>query len=138
MTTNYNKYGEVAINVAKAEGNPEENWKTEVKKAFVDSTSSQKKSCPKSTFLGLCEEGFIKGISKGKYTTSIDNKAYAIKAIDILRNNSINTYTTKELWVKVKKELFIIKKDHNSQMDVVLALWENGLLKKNKKLVLYA
>ena len=122
--TNYNQYGKVAISVAKEKGNPEENWKAEVKNTFPGSESSQKKSCPKSAFLGLCEEGFIKGISKGKYTRSIDNKAYAIKAIEILRINTKATYTPKELWVKVKTELSI-EIPHNSQMDVVLALWEN-------------
>jgi len=133
MITNYNKYGEVAINVAKTQGNPEENWQKEVKKCFFDSISSQKKSCPKSAFLGLCEAGFVKGIPEEKYTRSIDNKAYAIKAIDILRNNTKPNYTPKNLWEKVKKELLIVKKDHNSQMDVVLALWENGYIIKKKK-----
>jgi hypothetical protein len=128
--TNYNKYGEVAIKAAKEKGNPKDNWLKEVQKAFFDSESSQKKSCPKSTFLGLCQEGLVKGIAKGNYTKSIDNKAYAIEAIKILKGNSKTIYTPKELWIKTKKELFIIKKDHNSQMDVVLALWEYGLIVK--------
>ncbi len=125
---NYNDYGEVAIKAAKAKGTPEENWLKEVKKTFINSVSSQKKSCPKSAFLGLCEKGLIKGIPEGKYTRSIDNKAYAVKAIEILRNNTETTYTPKELWIKVKIELLILKKDHNSQMDVVLALWNEGLI----------
>ena len=128
--TNYNKYGEVAIKAAKEKGNPKNNWLKEVKKAFFDSESSQKKSCPKSIFLGLCEEGLIKGISQGNYTKSIDNKAYAIEAINILKRNPKTIYTPKELWIKTKKELFIIKKDYNSQMDIVLALWENELIVK--------
>ena len=132
--TNYNQYGEVAITVAKANGNPEDNWKDEVKNAFPNSESSQKKSCPKSAFLGLCEAGFVKGVSKGKYTRSIDNKAYAVKAIDILRSNTKINYTPKELWTKVKEELFIEKKAHNSQMDVVLALWNAGLIFDKKTL----
>ena len=43
------------------------------KEVFMDSKSSQEKGCPKSAFLGLCEEGFIKEISKGKYTSSVKN-----------------------------------------------------------------
>ena len=124
--TNYNQYGEVAITVAKENGNPEDNWKAEVKNAFPNSESSQKKSCPKSAFLGLCEEGFIKGISKGKYTRSIDNKAYAVKAIDILKQNTQTTFSPKELWEKLE----LGDKRHNSQMDVVLALWYEGLIEK--------
>ena len=46
MMTNYNKYGEVAINIAKAKGN-------EVKKAFIVSTSSQKKKLSKKCFFGF-------------------------------------------------------------------------------------
>lgn len=122
--TNYNQYGKVAITVAKENVNPKDSWKAEVKNTFPGSESSQKKSCPKSAFLGLCEEGLVKGIPKGKYTSSIDNKAYAVKAIDILRSNTKINYTPKELWVKVKTELSI-EIPHNSQMDVVLALWEN-------------
>ena len=125
MTPNYNQYGEVAILAAKTNGNPEDNWKSGVKHAFPYSESSQKKNCPKSAFLGLCKVGLVKGIPKGKYTRSIDNKAYAEKAIEILRSNPKTTYTPKELWAKVKTELFIKKKSHNSQMDVVLALWEH-------------
>jgi hypothetical protein len=110
MMTNYNKYGEVAMKSAKATGNPKDNWLKEVREAFFDSESSQKKSCPKSAFLGLCKEGLVKGISKGNYTKSIDNKAYAIQAINILKSNPKTMYTPKELWIKTKKELFIIKK----------------------------
>lgn len=83
--TNYNEYGVIATKSAKAKGNPEDNWKTEVKKVFPDSISSQKKSCPKSAFLGLCEIGLVKEIPEVKYTKSIDSKAYAVKAIAILK-----------------------------------------------------
>ena len=83
--TNYNEYGVIATKSAKAKGNPEDNWKTEVKKVFPDSISSQKKSCPKSAFLGLCEIGLVKEIPEVKSTKSIDSKAYAVKAIAILK-----------------------------------------------------
>jgi len=122
--TNYNQYGVVAITVAKENGNPKDNWKAAVKNAFPDSESSQKKSCPKSAFLGLCEEGLIKGIPEGKYTRSIDNKAYAVKAIEILKQNTKTTFSPKELWEKLE----LGDKRHNSQMDVVLALWGNDLI----------
>lgn len=122
----YNHYGEVAIIVAKAKGNPAGNWKLEAKKAFPDSISSQKKSCPKSAFLGLCENGLIKGIPEGEYTRSIDNKAYAIKAIKILKQTSQTLFSPKELW----EQLELGNKSHNSQMDVVLALWNEGLIVK--------
>lgn len=119
--TNYNQYGKVAIIVAKENGNPKDNWKAEVKNAFPNSKSSQKKSCPKSAFLGLCEDGYVKGVPKGNYTKSIKNKEYAINAIKIIKNNPNKTFTPKKLWEKLN----LGDKRHNSQMDVVLALWNN-------------
>lgn len=35
-----------------------------VEEVFPNSKSSQEKSCPKNAFLGLCEEGLVKGITK--------------------------------------------------------------------------
>ena len=122
--TNYNEYGKVAIKVAKAKGNPKDNWQKEVKITFFDSESSQKKSCPKSAFLGLCEEGLVKGVPKGNYTKSVKNKEYALKAVTILKQNKETTFLPKELWEKLE----FGDKRHNSQMDVVLALWKNDLL----------
>lgn len=99
-------------------------WSQSAKEVFPISKSSQEKSCPKNTFLGLCEEGLIKGIPKGKYTKSEKNKNYALKAVSILKNNKNNSFTPKELW----EQLELGDKRSNSQMDVVLALWEKGLI----------
>ena len=58
---NYNKYGKTAINAVeyyKIFNCPIEAWEKAAKQTF-ESKSSQEKSCPKSTFLGLCEEGLI-------------------------------------------------------------------------------
>lgn len=125
---NYNNYREVALRVAKTKEKPKDNWLKEVKITFSHSESSQKKSCPKSAFLGLCEAGLVKDIPTKNYTTSVDNKTYAIEAINILKRNLDTSFSPKELWQKVKELLFIDKKDHNSQMHVVLALWENNLI----------
>ncbi|ARV16641.1 DUF6979 family protein [Polaribacter sp. SA4-12] len=59
-------------------------WSRSAKEVFPNSKSSQEKSCPKGTFLGLCEDGLVKGIPKGNYTKSVKNKEYALKAIEIL------------------------------------------------------
>jgi hypothetical protein len=48
-------------------------WSTSSKEVFA-TKSSQEKNCPKNTFLGLCEEGLVKGIPQGNYTKSIKNK----------------------------------------------------------------
>ena len=34
----------------------------------------------RGAFLGLCEEGLVKGIPAGKYSASKDNKQYAVRA----------------------------------------------------------
>jgi hypothetical protein len=119
-----NKYGTAAINAAKENKNPIESWNKAVKD--FDSESAKVKGCPKNTFLGLCEEGLVKGIPKGNYTKSVKNKEYALKAVAILKQNTQTTFSPKELWEKLE----LGDKRSNSQMDVVLALWENGLIVK--------
>jgi hypothetical protein len=51
-----------------------------MEKLYPTSPTSRKKDCPRGAFLGLCEEGLVKGIPAGKYTASKDNKAYAVRA----------------------------------------------------------
>tara|TARA_R110002050_G_scaffold204522_4_gene340196 strand:+ start:124059 stop:124439 length:381 start_codon:yes stop_codon:yes gene_type:complete len=103
---------------------PLDAWKAACKK-YAASKSAQDKGCPKSTFLGLCEEGYVKGIKKGKYTNSKINKSLGIEALEILMNNRNKEYSRRELWNNIN-----VDKTHNSQMDVVLALWDNDLIEK--------
>ena len=123
----YNKYGLTAIKalkVYKAEESLRESWFLATV-AYFNSESSQNKSCPRSTFLGLCEEGLIKDISKGEYNSnSTINKNHAIEAVTYLKENKVESISTKELWSKLN----IGNKSHNSQMDVVLALWYTDLI----------
>ncbi|PKH52150.1 hypothetical protein CXF68_16265 [Tenacibaculum sp. Bg11-29] len=123
--TAHNKYAKTAIECVenfKESNCIKEMWVKYVKENF-DTKSSQEKGCPKNAFLGLCEEGLVKGIPKGNYTKSVKNKEYALQAIDILKQN---TFLPKELW----EQLELGDKKHNSQMNVVLALWENDLILK--------
>lgn len=125
-----NKHGQAAIKateLSKFGNSPIESWEKATIAIFGDSTS-QKKGCPKSTFLALAEIGLVKNILPGSYTKAKENKEYAIKAIEILKQNKMqpSTFSTKELWNKVQN----IDKKHNSQMDVVLALWNNNLINK--------
>lgn len=125
---NFNKYGQTALKAVqnyKSAYAITEMYARAAKEIFVDSITSQEKGCPKGTFLGLCEAGLVKGIPKGNYTKSIKNKDYALQAIQILKQSN-RTYTPKELWAALN----LGDKRSNSQMDVVLALWENGLIEK--------
>ncbi len=126
---NYGKYGLVALNAANMinesqEIKPCNAWDEAAAFVFPTQLSSRKKGCPRSAFLGLCEEGKVKGVKAGDYTRSTANKSYAINAAVILQNTP--TLTTKELWSNViaDKE----PKVHNSQMNVVLALFNEGYL----------
>jgi hypothetical protein len=125
---NINKYGVTAIKSAKNFKEAYsiiEIWSRSAKEVF-ETKSAQEKGCPKNTFLGLCEEGLVKGIPKGNYTKSVKNKEYATRAVAILKQNTQTTLSPKELWEKLE----LGDKRSNSQMDVVLALWENGLIVK--------
>jgi hypothetical protein len=72
----------------------------------------------------LCEAGFVKGIPKGNVTKSVKNKEYAIRAVARLKQNKHTTFLPKVLWEKIE----LGDKRSNSQMDVVLALWEHGFI----------
>jgi hypothetical protein len=64
----------------------------------------------------------IKGIPAGNYTTSKDNKAYAVRAAELLIAGT-QIWSISQQWREVSDDP---EKAHNSQMDVVLALWKNG------------
>ncbi len=132
-------YGKAALEAAKLVNreniNPREAWEEAVEKEFLHSVSCQEKGCPKGAFLGLCENGMVKNIPSGKYTKSKENKRYAINAVKILGDNKNKRFTPGELWIAVLKLGGINKKAHNSQMNVVLALWNNGEIEINQSVV---
>ena len=96
-------------------------WEASAAKIFAHSPTSEHKPCPKSTFLGLAELGEIAGVKPGEYTTSIDNKRYAKDALALLRENESRSNDPLALW---KRVMGGVDKKHNSQMEVVIALWE--------------
>lgn len=124
------KYGDAAVNAVTVYGNltaaPREAWKRATAEIFGLGSSSQEKGCPRDAFLGLCEEGLVVGIPKGPYTRSEKNKRYAVDAVAMLRKDDKLAGDLDALWRAV---LDGEDKQHNSQMDVVVALWKRGLLK---------
>lgn len=110
-----NKYSQIALKAAKyvKEGlNPEEAWEKASCEIFEKGSNSQKKGCPKNAFIGLY------GIN-----TNSKNAQYAIKALNYLKDNKINDITTKELW-----DIVGVGISHNHQMNVVLALYKEGMI----------
>ena len=126
------QYGKTAVAAAlvaqRGKIKPPEAWKLETEKIFTGK-SSQSKSCPRNAFLGLCEEGYVKKIPSGKYTNSNLNKSYATCAIKLLYENESLKENVDCLWRRVMCEVRAdLKKVHNDQMDVVIALWNNNLI----------
>jgi hypothetical protein len=124
------KYGDAAINATKLlltghENSPPEAWFSVVRTIFPKSISSQQKGCPKNAYLGLCEEGLIKGVPPGKYTRSSKNKCYAIDAVKLLKQEPTLADDQELLWSKVVRGE---RKKPNNQMDIVIALWKNDLI----------
>lgn len=124
------KYGEAAIAAVQmvATGrakHPCDAWVAAVKRVFPDSASSQAKGCPRGAFLGLCESGLVKGVPGGSYTRSKLNKQYAINAVQLLHRRPNLVGDPNQLWQLVFGRA---AKVENSQMDVVLALWQRGLI----------
>jgi hypothetical protein len=122
-----NRYGEAALMAARQESpagvDPVARWEGAMKKLYPTSSTAQKKGCPRGAFLGLCEEGLVKGIPAGRYTPPNDNKAYAVRAAALLIEGK-QRWSTSALWKAVAKP----SKTHDSQMDIVLALWNNDLI----------
>ena len=83
----------------------------------------QKKGAPKSVFMGLCQAGLVKGVPKNEGAPTNRNTAYGLKAVELLRAGTHRTVSA--LWTEVTagEELA-----HAAQMDVILALWKNGLI----------
>lgn len=127
-----NKYAKVAIEVAeelqsmKKEEQKKINlgdlWKEKCKENEFKEASI-KKGCPRLAFIGLCENNLIKGIEIKNSNKESLNKNYAIEAVKVLKNDKRN-YTSKELWEEIGNK----DKKHNSQMNIVLALWEKGMI----------
>lgn len=123
-----NRYGEAALMVARrdvsADINPVARWECAMERLYPTSPTQRNKSCPRGAFLGLCEEGLVKGIAPGQYTKSKENKEYAVHAAALLTEGA-HKWSIGELWRAVSADP---KKKHNQQLDVVLALWNNGLI----------
>jgi hypothetical protein len=129
------KYGAVAIGAVKRFRTGScpsicEGWNESVAEVYFDSESSQGKNCPRTAFLGLCEEGLICGVPAGSYIgrENSPNKSHALDAVRLLSEQpSLADSAPAALWDLV---LDGRTKRHNQQMHVVLDLWNNGLIKR--------
>ncbi len=131
-----NQYGRAAVLAVEIltkhpAQHPKDAW-SKAMKEVTDSKESQIKSCPKSAFLGLCEEGFVKGIPKGKYTKSAKNKKYAVRIAEYIHIHPMDEYDKNELWSYAIKDEVSSQKQDQQIVGVVLAIKNSGLLNNLK------
>jgi hypothetical protein len=122
-----NKFGEAALIAARLEVpasvTAAERWDTAVRQVYPEKPYLQKKTAPRAAFLGLCEKGLVKGVPTAEGGGSDKNRVYALQAVELLRAGTHRTVTA--LWSAVTEG---DESAHNAQMDIVLALWKNGLI----------
>jgi len=125
---NYGRIAVLAARMGRAGAlHPSDAWKQAAEKVIPESPSGREKGCPRESFLALCEQGWVQGLPVGAYTESVENKRYVIQAVETLRKTPfLASVSASELWRVVQGG----DKHHNGQMDVVLALWNEGLLRR--------
>ena len=107
---------------------PGDAWLEAVKRQFPSSPTSQEKGCPRDAFLGLCAEGLVRDVPAGYYTRSVKNKRYAVDAIKLLKKEPELAGSESDLWSRVLRGE---EKTPNSQMDVVISLWQEKFIANN-------
>ena len=106
--------------------NPRVAWELAIS-AQTKSEYSRRKNCPRDAYLGLCEAGLVSGISPGRYGPRDNiNGRHAIDACQILRSEPDILNDKKALWEKIGEPR---AKNENGQLDVVVTLWRNRLIR---------
>ena len=129
MTPSESTYGKIAIEAhKKAAGGMDARiaWETTAANALAHSPTGVRKSCPKMAFVSLAYAGQIVGVQGEPEKSPSANGDYALAALKLLRQESSYHSDPAELWQKVMA-LLGVKKKHNSQMNVVIALWNERL-----------
>jgi hypothetical protein len=88
------------------------------------------KGCPKNSFTSLVLNNNLVFNNSKRLLNDIDSKEYnyCLRAIEILKSSNDVKYSSSSLWKLVTKSLDI-KRGHQGEMDVVLALWESGRIR---------
>jgi len=123
-----NRYPEAAL-IAARQGisggvTPGLLWERALEQVYPTSPTARRKGDPRGAFLGLCEEGLVKGIPAGSYGATRDNKGFAVRAARLLIAGA-QSWSISTLWEAAREGS---QKVHNGQMDIVMALWKNGLI----------
>src|ERR1700761_6151926 len=108
-----NRYGEAALIAARDGTDPVAGWEKALLQLYPTSAAARNKGGPRGAFLGLYEEGMVKGIPAGKYTGSKDHKDCAVRAVGLLAEGT-RSLSTVALWNAVTGDS---GKTHSGQMD---------------------
>lgn len=100
-------------------------WKECCREENLSQTSIDK-GCPRGAFIGILKELPLNIIWTKKESK---NSNYSKIGIKILKENRNKNYTGQKLWKEILKELNIEKKALNRQTDIILALWNMGVIK---------
>ncbi len=119
-------------NIQRGLRSPIKAWQEACKQVFPQSGESQKKSCPKCAFLGLCQAGHVVGVPTGRYTRSQLNARYATEAAEIIGRSPALNLDKEALWKRVQMGGGRTPV-HNGQLDVVLALHQRGYLRSKQR-----
>ena len=129
------KCGDTAIDAVRRARNaglhPRDAWITAADGIFPSAPASRAKVCPREAFIGLCTAGFVVGIAAQPNEAKPRPNRYARTAAELVIDRPELARESKlKLWKRVLSVLQAdADKKHNQQMDVVVALFSEGLLK---------
>jgi hypothetical protein len=125
------RYGDTAVRAAKlasAGRSPREAWESASCAVFGAGTPSQRKGCPKTAFLALCDSGRVVGVGPSDEARAGGNRDDTLAALGLLDGDpELEAPSATQLWRAVRRGR--PAKQHNGQMDVVLGLAQAGLLR---------
>lgn len=128
-----NQYGEVALGTYRLliqnekSISPEEAW---LRTAKTFNINSNNHDCPRNAFLGLYESKLLLNISTQPIITrTIQNKYYALVAVQILKNDG--RISKNNLLHIMNEKIGYIKKQYRDVADVVLSLWDANYIEKH-------
>lgn len=128
MKTIYGRAALTAVSSLKSNAGPEpESAWLEAVASETKSEESRKKCCPKGAFLGLCGAQLLKMVTTSACVPN-ENGGYAVAAVKLLRRDRRLANDKAALWGQIPGAPV----HQNGQMDVVLALWNNGDIKGSR------
>lgn len=122
-------YGEAAVwaarMIAEEHISRQAAWERAAARLNPFSSDAATKGCPRTTFLTLCEEGYVRGVQPGHYADGRENAGHVLALARLLVEDSdLADSSTARLWKMAgggaKKE--------NGQVEVAVALCRAGLL----------